>query len=218
MRELLIDVSMLARACWLACALVAACSATSQPDQESTPADAAVVEPPEPDGGADEPIALDCFDLSLDPEVPLAIDGVFSAESSVWRRPHDDAPVCPATDLLPDSAAEVPYVAFAFCNPDDQSHRVSVEMLSFEGPAGEPPLDDPYVVIYPGSEIPADRRQCAAINDDIEGALTAKDAEILDFEVAAGGSLSVVGTTYTFAANENVGTGYYVLVVTVTDL
>ncbi len=158
-----------------------------------------------------------CFDFSLDPDAPLAIDGTFIATSEVWRRPNDEPAVCPATALLPTSSAQVPFVAFSFCNNTTAEHTFEFEMLSDDGPSGEPPLDDPYLFLYTGEGIPTDSLQCLAVNDDIPNALEAKTSEISGITVPAGGAITVVGTTFTFAPNEDVGTGYYILVVTNTD-
>jgi hypothetical protein len=169
------------------------------------------------DAGAGPPDAglppLECFDFSLDPDIPLALDGTFSAESPLWRRPHDDPPICPATALLPESAAQVPFVAYAFCNTDSAPHFFDFQMLAQDGPSGEAPLDDPYLILYDGIGIPADPLQCLAVNDDIPDALEAADSEILGSEVPAGGAITVVGTTYTFDPTDGTGTGYYILVV-----
>lgn len=169
------------------------------------------------DAGAADAGMLDCFDFSDDPSVPLAIDGAFSAVSPTWRRPHDDEPVCPATAVLPDTAAAVPFVVYAFCNRDSAPHTYDVEWLAQAGPGGEPPLDDPYLVLYDGVGIPADARQCAAINDDIPMAIGTSDSEITGVVVPAGGALTVVGTTFTFDPSDGTGTGGYVMVVTNAD-
>lgn len=80
---------------------------------------------------------LQCFSFSNDPNVPLAIDGTFDASSEQWRRPHDEPAVCPATALLPDTAALVPFVAYAFCNDDTVAHTYDFEMLAQDGSSGE---------------------------------------------------------------------------------
>lgn len=168
-------------------------------------------------GGPTDAGIPDCFDFSDDPDVPLAIDGAFSATSETWRRPHDDEPVCPATALLPDTAAAVPFVVYAFCNRDTVEHTYDIEWLAQDGPGGEPPLDDPYLILYEGQGIPADARQCLAVNDDIPMAIDTSDSEILGVVVPAGGALTVVGTTYTFDPTDGTGTGGYIMVVTNAD-
>lgn len=160
---------------------------------------------------------LECFDFSDDPGMPLAIDGTFVTTSDTWQRPHDNPEVCPATALLPDTAAEVPYVVYAFCNNDTAPHTYDFEMLAQDGTSGETPLDDPYLFLYEGVGIPADPLQCLAVNDDIPGALDAKDSEILGVTVPAGGAITVVGTTFTFDPNDGTGMGYYILVVSNVD-
>ena len=137
------------------------------------------------------PDALTCFELSLDPNLPLAIDGTFSASSAMWRRPHDDPPICPATALTPAGKADVPFVVYAFCNGDSEPHTFDFEMLSQVGPKGEPALDDPYLFLYSGQGIPADPKQCLAVNDDIPNALTTKDSEITSVKVPPGGTAAV---------------------------
>jgi len=166
---------------------------------------------------ADAPAPLKCFDFSLDPGVPLAIDGVFGASSPLWRRPHDDAPVCPATALTPAGKADVPFVAYAFCNKDTAPHTFDFEMLAQTGPKGEPPIDDPYLFLYTGQGIPANPLQCLAVNDDIPDALDVKDSEITGVTVPPGGAITMVGTTFTFDPTDGTGTGYYILIVTVND-
>lgn len=168
-------------------------------------------------GGAGGGGTLECFDFSDDPDMPLALDGTFVASSPTWQRPYDDPAVCPATALLPETAAQVPYVVYAFCNSDSAAHTYDFEMLASDGPSGETPLDDPYLFLYQGIGIPADPLQCLAVNDDIPDALTAKDSEILGVEVPAGGAITVVGTTYTFDPSDGTGMGYYILVVTNAD-
>lgn len=179
------------------------------------------VEPPEDggvvDGGGDAGAPLECFDFSNDPNTPLALDGTFTTQTERWARPHDDTPVCPATALLPPSAAEVPRVVYAFCNNDAVPHKYMVEMLAQAGPKGEAALDDPYLVLYSGLGVPADAKQCLAINDDIPDSLGTKDAEITEVTVPPGGKITVVGTTVTFDPSDGTGQGYYVLVVTNVD-
>ena len=159
------------------------------------------------------PPPLKCFDFSVDPNTPLAIDGVFDAKSPTWRRPHDDPAICPATALLPTTAAPVPMVAYAFCNTTNEPQTFNFEMITFEGPNGEKPLDDAYLILYTGIGIPDNPLQCLAVNDDIPDALDTGDSEILGVVVPPGGAITVVGTTFTFDPNDGTGTGYYVLVV-----
>tara|TARA_R110002096_G_scaffold143328_1_gene299084 strand:+ start:39862 stop:40491 length:630 start_codon:yes stop_codon:yes gene_type:complete len=152
-----------------------------------------------------------CFDFSLDPGIPLAIDGTFIAASETWLRPDDGGEVCPASQL---SASEVPFVAFSFCNTDTVPHTFDFEMITDDGPNGELPLDDAYLVLYTGQEIPSDPKACLAINDNIPKALNTNDSEILGVTVPAGGAITVVGSAFDFAPADDVGTGYYILVVT----
>ncbi|HMR73614.1 MAG TPA: hypothetical protein PKD61_00835 [Polyangiaceae bacterium] len=160
---------------------------------------------------------LECFEFSNNPNEPLALDGTFTTSSSFWKRPHDEPEVCPATSLLPANAADVPHVVYAFCNNDSVEHTYSFEMLAQQGPGGEQPLDDPYLVLYAGQGIPADAKQCLAINDDIPNSLNATDSEILDVKVPAGGAVTMVGTTVTYDPTDGTGQGYYILVVQNTD-
>jgi hypothetical protein len=160
---------------------------------------------------------IQCFEFSNNPNEPLAIDGTFTTSSNFWKRPHDEPEVCPATSLLPATAADVPHVTYAFCNKDSVEHTYSFEMLAQKGPSGEPPLDDPYLVLYSGQGIPADAKQCLAINDDIPNSLNTTDSEILDVKVPPGGAVTMVGTTVTFSPTDGTGQGYYILVVQNTD-
>lgn len=168
------------------------------------------------DGAVDAP-PLTCYDFSLDPDLPLALDGVFGESSPTWQRPHDDEPICPATALLPDTAARVPYVAYAFCNNTNESHTFDFEMIGTDGPMGEPALDDPYLILYEGRNIPPDARDCLAVNDDIPDTINTSDSEILGIEVPAGGAITMVLTTYTFDPTDGTGEGYYIGVVTTAD-
>jgi len=171
-------------------------------------------------GGADgntsgaDAMAGACFDFSLDPDTPLAIDGTFVATSETWKRPDDAGEVCPAAGL---SSTDVPFVAFSFCNTDSAAHTFDFEMLTDTGPNGEAPLDDAYLVLYSGQDIPSDPLVCLAANDNIPGALTTNDSEILGITVAAGEAITVVGTAFDFVPANDVGTGYYILVVTNAD-
>jgi len=160
---------------------------------------------------------LECFGFSLDPDLPDAIDGTFDALPPRWRRPHDDPAVCPATMLTPMTAADVPYVVYAFCNNDSIAHTFDFEMLAQDGPTGETPLDDPYLFLYTGVGIPTDPLQCLAANDDIPDAIGVSDSEITGILVPPGGAITVVGTTFTFDPSDGTGTGYYILVATNAD-
>lgn len=166
------------------------------------------------DSGQPAADAGPCFDFSLDPDIPLAIDGVFEATSETWSRPDDGGDTCPAEGL---STTDVPFDAVSFCNTDSVAHTFEFEMINDDGPNGELPLDDPFLVLYTGQGIPADPQACLAINDDIPDALTAKTSEILGVTVPAGGAITVVGTSFDFAPASDVGTGYYILVVTSAD-
>lgn len=172
-------------------------------DLASAPAGTDLAEPP-------------CFALSNDPDAPLAIDGAFTSATPRWRRPHDDEPMCPASALLPTTAAEVPYVSYVFCNRDTADHQYTIEWLAVPGPSGEAPLDDPYLVVYEGGAIPTDARQCRAVNDDIPETIDTSDAEV-QLTVKAGQAITIVGTAYTFAASDGTGSGGYVMVVTNAD-
>jgi hypothetical protein len=220
-------------------ALASACSSSDGAAPDGGNKDAALVDGPTVDGPtvdgprsdgltADLPVPADsaispdinpskCFELSLDPSIPLAIDGTFDKASPRWQRPHDDPAVCPATALLPQGKALVPLVVYAFCNKDSKPHTFDFEMLAQKGPNGELPLDDPYLILYDGQGIPVDPLKCRAVNDDIPNALTSKDSEITGIEVPAGGAITVVGTTVTFSPQDNTGQGYYILVVTAND-
>lgn len=164
-------------------------------------------------GPAPDVSPLKCFEFSTDPEMPLAIDGAFVATTTLWRRPHDEPEVCPATALLPSTAPDVPFVAYAFCNNDTKPHKFDFEMRSQAGPNGETPLDDPYLILYKGKNIPTDAKQCAFINDDIPNAMNTKDSEITSVTVEPGGSITMVGTTFTFDPKDGTGMGGYLMVV-----
>lgn len=170
------------------------------------------------DAGTTRPDAgpLPCFALPLD-DIPLASPETFSASTPTWRRPHDDDPVCPASGLLPDTAAEVPFVVYAYCNEDAVEHAFDIEMLGQTAPDDGPALDDPYLVVYEGMGIPDDPTRCLAINDDIPDALDAKDSLIEGLVVPPGGAITVVGTTFTFDPSDGTGTGYHLVVVTNAD-
>lgn len=178
-------------------------AADGRADLSSSPSSSDLADPP-------------CFALSDDPDAPLAIDGAFTVDTPRWRRPHDDEPICPATALLPTTAAEVPFVAYVFCNRDTVDHQYDIEWLAVPGPQGEAPLDDPYLVVYDGLSIPTDARQCRAVNDDIPETLDTSDAEV-KLTVKAGQAVTIVGTAYTFAASDGTGSGGYVMVVTNAD-
>jgi len=168
--------------------------------------------------GATGPIVIEeCFELSLDPDIPLAIDGVFDAASDTWRRPHAETLECPASGVLPDSEPGVPFVAFAFCNNDTVAHTFDFEMLAYEGPNGEAALDDPVLFLYDGQGVPADRLQCRAVNDDVPDSIMTSDSLIESVTVEPGAAITAVGTTFQFDVANAWGTGYYVLVVTSAD-
>lgn len=198
---------------WLAFSVLLGCSSGGGGEG----ADAAASDGGSSDASSADASSQECFPFSLDPDLPLAIDGVFTADSERWRRPHDEPPRCPATSLLPESAAEVPLQTVAFCNDDSAAHTFRFELISADGPNGEQPLDDPYLILYDGVGIPGDPLACRAINDDIEGAFLTKDSEITDVTVEPGRALTAVATTFTFDPDDGTGTGYYVLAVTATD-
>jgi hypothetical protein len=156
----------------------------------------------------------ECFAISLDGE-PLAIPDTFDDSTPTWRRPFDADPVCPATDILPgDPIQPVPYVAYAFCNEDTESHTLSIEMLADDDGGMETPLDDPFLVVYSGQGVPADVRQCSAINDDTPGSLGVNDAGITDLTIDAGEAITVVGTAFQWTLAGPEGRGHHIIVVT----
>jgi len=159
----------------------------------------------------------DCFELENDPdEFALALDGVFGADTQVWRRPISETEMCPADGLTPQGKALTPYVAYRFCNADTVDHLYDFELLGQEGPNAEPPLDDSVLIIYQGEDLPADQTQCLAYNDDIEGAIDAGDSEVLGLNVPAGETVIVVGTTFTYEP-DGTGNGAYILIATIAD-
>lgn len=164
------------------------------------------------DGGG---IVVDeCFPIALD-GTPLAIPDTFGDATPTWRRPFDDEPVCPATGILPgDPVQPVPYVAYAFCNEDTAPHTLSIEMLADDDGGAATPLDDPFLVVYAGQGVPADQRQCLAINDDIPDTLDVSDAEITDLTIAPGEAITVVGTAYQWTLAGPEGRGRHIVVVT----
>ncbi len=157
----------------------------------------------------------DCFEFSDDPETPLAIDGVFGPDDTFWRGPMGDQ--CPADNLSPAANPETPYVAFSFCNNDTVSHFYDFEVRVYEGPNGEAALDDPILYLYDGQGVPADRRQCLFANDDVPDGIGVTDSLIEGFEVAPGQAITTVATPRQYDASRDIGTGYYILVVTNVD-
>ena len=173
---------------------------------------------PDPEVVLINPGPDDCFAFSNDVDIPLALDGVFDADSDVWRRPFSETDECPAPGLLPDTAALVPYLAVKFCNDDTVEHTYDFEFIGQEGAGGEPPLDDAYLVLYAGEDLPADHTQCLLANDNIEGAIgDVGDSEILGVTVQPGEAITVVATTFTFDPTDGTGTGAYILVVSNAD-
>jgi hypothetical protein len=190
---------------------------TSSPDGAESDGTADGSEPDASEDALEGEVAeLECFDFWTD-EI-AAIPGAFDETSDMWWRPHDDEPVCPATAVLPGSSGQVPFVAFAFCNREDRELTYNFEMSAQEGPDGEGPVDDPFLILYEGNGIPVDPRQCLAINDDIEFAMDTADSEILNVTVPVGGAITVVGTVYQFDPDDGTGAGGYLLVVEPVDM
>jgi len=161
---------------------------------------------------AEDGEAPDCFDFWVD-EV-AAIDGVFGEDSLMWRRPYDeDELVCPAGGLLPESAGEVPYVVYSFCNNEDVDLTYDILMQATDGPDGEPPLDDPVLYLYEGIGIPDDPTACLVANDDLDALGMSSDAGIEGVVVSPGAQLTIVGTAFQYDSEDGTGEGGYVLVV-----
>ncbi len=156
-----------------------------------------------------------CTPFSNTPESPLEFEDVFTETSELWRRPADPDDNCPAVVLLPDQQAS-PLVVHTFCNSDSVSHRYNIEMFSVEGPNGEQPLQDPFLVIYDGEEIPDDPQACRGINNT-GPTVDDNSAQLLDVEVSAGASLTIVATSFAFVPKLNAGIGGFRLVITNTD-
>lgn len=161
---------------------------------------------------SDDGAAPDCFDFWVD-EI-AAIDGVFGEDSLMWRRPYDEEDLaCPASGLLPESAGEVPYVAYSFCNNEDVELTYDILFQATDGVDGEPPLDDPVLYLYEGIGIPDDPTQCLVVNDDLDMMGLSSDAGVEGVTVSPGAQLTIVGTAFQYDPEDGTGAGAYILVV-----
>lgn len=128
---------------------------------------------------------------------PLVLDGTLSA-STTWNRPDDDSE-CPSSTL--ETLELYALSTYVICG-DGGTFRVRLDGVDEDAALT---LEDPYLVAYAGSAIPADALQCLAINDD---AATTKTlgSEIPSVTVPAGSDLTIAVTTYTPAADAGTGT------------
>lgn len=135
------------------------------------------------DAGSDDAGEADagvtCFPLSgPSPDLPDAIPSELTAESPTWMRPTGEE--CPATGLGEDTVA---YDSVCYVNDTGGDLDVLFEML-----VGDEELR-PAVVIYDGTEIPADATACAAVSSDL-----VIDAAEASYTVPDGASVTFVAT------------------------
>ncbi len=146
-----------------------------------------------------------CIEIpgSTDPAVVLM--GELSATSPIWMRPEEgETAICEEV-----ATGDYAYEAFTFCEVEGLPHYCLISMTGIDGEGGT--LSDPYLFVYPGSALPADRTSCVAENDD-ENEDTFDS--YVELEVPAGGSITIVPSAFDeIDSVESPGVGTYTLTI-----
>jgi hypothetical protein len=129
------------------------------------------------------------------------VPGELDASDPTFPRPLGAS--CPSAL---ETAYESPFDTFTFCN-DGPTATFEISQLGTLSDATLT-LQDPYLVVYDGPNLPGDVRQCLAQNDD--GVPGTGDSR-LSVEVASGQTITVVASTFEPAAT---GVGTYRLTLT----
>ena len=120
------------------------------------------------------------------------IMGEIKTTGPTWNRPFVDVS-CPA-GALSSVGTDVHYDTYVFCNSGAQ-RLVNIFMDGVDEQPATLTHTDPYLVIYDGAGIPADPLQCASGNDDFDMA-AGKGAGVTNVTVTAGGTITVIATSY----------------------
>lgn len=146
-----------------------------------------------------------CIEIpgSTDPAVVLT--GELSATSPIWMRPEEgETAICEEVAM-----GDYAYETFTFCEVEGLPHYCLISMTGIDGEGGT--LSDPYLFVYPGSALPADRTSCVAENDD-ENEDTFDS--YVELEVPAGGSITIVPSAFDeIDSVESPGVGTYTLTI-----
>ena len=123
--------------------------------------------------------------------LPLTIEGDTTG-APVWTIPSMPAnAMCPFTMFrMLATYKNVPRVAHVFCNTGAAAKSVTMVM---EGMSIGRSLTDPMLFVYPGAPPVANELQCVTFGDDISP--TDDDAQITNFSVAAGATITVYATS-----------------------
>lgn len=123
--------------------------------------------------------------------LPLTIEGDTTGQP-VWTIPSmPTGATCPFTMFRTLATYKnVPRVAHVFCNTGTTAKSITLVM---EGMTIGRSLTDPMLFIYPGAPPVANELQCATFGDDISP--TDDDAQITNFSVAAGATITVYATS-----------------------
>lgn len=146
-----------------------------------------------------------CIEIpgSTDPAVVLM--GELSATSPIWMRPEEgETAICEEVAM-----GDYAYETFTFCEVEGLPHYCLISMTGVDGEGGT--LSDPYLFVYPGTSLPADRTTCLAENDDEnEGTFDS----YVELEVPAGGSITIVPSAFDeIDSVESPGVGTYTLTI-----
>lgn len=146
-----------------------------------------------------------CIEIpgSTDPAVVRM--GELSATGTIWMRPEEgETAICEEVAM-----GDYAYETFTFCEVEGLPHFCLISMTGVDGEGGT--LSDPYLFVYPGSSLPADRTTCVAENDDENEDTFDSYVEV---EVPAGGSITIVPSAFDEVDSaESPGVGTYTLTV-----
>lgn len=146
-----------------------------------------------------------CIEIpgSTDPAVVLM--GELSATGTIWMRPEEgETAICEEV-----ATGDYAYETFTFCETEGLPYFCLITMTGVDGEGGT--LSDPYLFVYPGSALPADRTTCVAENDDENESTLDSYVEV---EVPAGGSITIVPSSFDeIDSVESPGVGTYTLTV-----
>jgi len=123
--------------------------------------------------------------------LPLTIEGT-TVGAPVWTIPSMPTnATCPFTMFrMLATYKNVPRVAHVFCNNGTVAKSVTMVM---EGMSIGRSLTDPMLFVYPGAPPVANELMCVTFGDDIS--TTDDDAQIMNFSVAAGATITVYATS-----------------------
>jgi hypothetical protein len=146
-----------------------------------------------------------CLEIPSSTDPAVVVMGELSATGTIWMRPEEgETAICEEVAM-----GDYAYETFTFCEVEGLPHFCLITMTGVDGEGGT--LSDPYLFVYPGSALPADRTTCVAENDDENESTLDSYVEV---EVPAGGSITIVPSSFDeIDSAESPGVGTYTLTV-----